>query len=25
MNVVFADGSVQQLPRSQLGTLRWEP
>jgi prepilin-type processing-associated H-X9-DG protein len=25
VNVAFADGSVQQLPRSQLGTLRWEP
>jgi hypothetical protein len=23
--VGFADGSVQQLPRSQLDTLRWEP
>ncbi len=23
--VGFADGSVQQLPRSQLETLRWEP
>lgn len=25
VNVAFADGSVQQLPRSKLGTLRWEP
>ena len=25
VNVAFADGSVQDLPRSQLGTLRWEP
>jgi prepilin-type processing-associated H-X9-DG protein len=25
VNVALADGSVQQLPRSQLGTLRWEP
>jgi hypothetical protein len=23
--VAFADGSVQQLPESQLGTLRWDP
>ena len=25
VNVAFADGSVRPLPRSQLGTLRWEP
>jgi prepilin-type processing-associated H-X9-DG protein len=25
VNVAFADGSVQQLSRSRLGTLRWEP
>jgi prepilin-type processing-associated H-X9-DG protein len=25
VNVAFADGSVHQRPRSQLGTLRWEP
>jgi len=25
VNVAFADGSVRQFPRSQLGTLRWEP
>ena len=25
VNVAFADGSVRQLPRSQLNTLRWEP
>lgn len=25
VNVAFADGSVQQLPRSRLATLRWEP
>jgi prepilin-type processing-associated H-X9-DG protein len=25
VNVAFADGSVQQLPRSRLGTLRWDP
>ena len=25
LNVALADGSVQQLPRSRLNTLRWEP
>jgi len=25
VNVAFADGSVRQLARSQLGTLRWDP
>lgn len=25
VTVAFADGSVRQIPRSQLGTLRWEP
>lgn len=25
VNVVFADGSVRQLARSRLATLRWEP
>jgi prepilin-type processing-associated H-X9-DG protein len=23
--VAFADGSVRQLPQSQVGTLRWDP
>ena len=23
--VAFADGSVQEVPESQLGTLRWDP
>jgi prepilin-type processing-associated H-X9-DG protein len=25
VNVALADGSVQSIPRSQLGTLRWDP
>jgi hypothetical protein len=25
VSVVLADGAVMQVPRSQLGTLRWEP
>jgi len=25
VNVAFADGSVMTVPRSRLGTLRWEP
>ena len=25
VNVAFADGSVHQIPRSRLSTLRWEP
>ena len=25
VNIAFADGSVRSVPRSQLGTLRWEP
>jgi prepilin-type processing-associated H-X9-DG protein len=25
VNVALADGSVRPIPRSQLGTLRWEP
>jgi hypothetical protein len=25
VNVALADGAVMQIPRSQLGTLRWEP
>ncbi len=25
VNVAFVDGSVRQVPRSRLGTLRWEP
>ena len=25
VNVAFGDGSIRSVPRSQLGTLRWEP